>query len=406
MTITERTQQSILYLPEYVEQLPPQKRRIFDGIFNVSRAKAPLVFGDRLSHLELAKSFGTSPENMRERIGIRVANIVLDEETLFNPVRSNRPMIKSETDITSLADKNPAHKCVFCDYHHKTPEEQFGRIEGQYSVSAANAGAYDAWHGLIFPKNVHNPADLDKDILKDMLDVANRWFKKVNEEHPEARFPLIGLNILPRSGASIFHPHLQTLLAVDRPYQKVEDVRRRTADYRVWNNDRPYLSDFAEATEDLGLVFRENSATTVFNLTPRKEREVVIFTNDQAGIPNGDLSEAAFRVIKWWSEYGVTSYNMIIFMPPLGADLRFGEWAHFYPYARLVDRGKEGNATNDMGVMETYMSPVVAADPLQIAKSYADFQQDMQKKERLARERSELNFHFSLRPSPRKNRHH
>lgn len=368
------SQRSILDLPHYVDSLSVPQREIFERIFRLQISQAPVFYPNKQLHEELAKAFKTSLEDMKVRRGLRVTNIVLDEETLYSPIRSNRPMIKvSGSQRPDSSKGHPKDGCPFCQVLEGTPEETWGRVEGEYCISAANAAAYDAWHGLIIPKEIHDPSDLTEEVLEDMLTTGNEWFRRVNEYSPRARFPLMGLNINSRAGASIFHPHLQVLLAEDSPYQKVEDLRRRTADYRDWNDQRPYLNDLAESMAGLGLVFDTGSAHTIFNLTPRKEKEVLIFMDDQKGMPNGDLSRASFGIIKWWREYGVTSYNMVIFMPPLGEDLRWGEWSHFSPSARLVDRGDAKTATSDMGFMETYASPVVVADPFTLAQSFTEY---------------------------------
>lgn len=371
------SQRSILELPHYVDDLPIHQRDISGRIFRLQISQTPMLYPNGQLHESLAQSFKASLEDMKTRRGLRVTNIVLDEETLYNPIRSNRPMIKvSGSQRPDSSKGHPKDDCPFCQVLEGTPEETWGRVEGQHCISAVNAASYDGWHGLIIPHKIHDPADLTEETLEDMFVTGNEWFRRVNTDNPRARFPLMGLNINSRAGASIFHPHLQVLLAEDAPYQKVEDLRRRTADYYFWNNQRAYLNDLAESMAGLRLVFDTGSAHTIFNLTPRKEKEVLIFTDDQSGMPNGDLSKASFEIIKWWREYGVTSYNMVVFMPPLGEDLNSRMWSHFRPLLRLVDRGDATTATSDMGVMEIYASPVVAADPLKLADSFDEYQRE------------------------------
>lgn len=368
-------QRSIVNLPEYLEALPEDTRRIANRIIRVSTTTAPMCYSSDDSLRHVATIFRTSPENMQSRRGVRVTNLVLDQETLFNPVRSNRPMMKVEDgEIDSLEKNNPRERCDLCRPEDMTPLEIFGRVRGEVSVSTANAGAYDGWHGLIIPTDIHNPQQLTREVFTDMIHTANEWFREVYKYNPEARFPIIGFNAFGRAGASLFHPHLQVLAAEGYPYQPVEDIRRRMADYQWFNNGHTYLQDFADVMRNLGLVSDEGTAHTIFNITPRKEKEVVIYTDDQKRMPNGDLSCSIFNVVEWWrKEFGVTSFNMAIFMPPLGEDFSSGSWTGFYPFARLVERGKEGTLTSDMGVMETYLSPVVAADPFVLADRYKRF---------------------------------
>ena len=134
------------------------------------------------------------------------------------------------------------------------------------------------------------------------------------------------------------------------------------------------MDSLADVSRRLGLVYDINSAHVIFNLAPRKEKEVVIYESNHCGLPNCDLSKAAFNVIRWWREnLGVTSYNMFFYLPPLKESLYEGDWCNFFPAIRLVERGSEGATTSDFGSMEIYGPAVVSADPFKLAKSFGQF---------------------------------
>lgn len=54
------------------------------------------------------------------------------------------------------------------------------------------------------------------------------------------------------------------------------------------------------------------------------------------------------------------------------------KWHNFFPYARTVDRGSEDARTSDMGGMELFFAPVIAADPLRLSASYAKYLRERQ----------------------------
>ncbi len=369
---------TIFDLPHLVDTaLSSEQRKVFYRIFELQSSETPLNFHSSGVLSFLAKErFKTDEDNLRQRRSLRITNIVLDEETLLNPLRANRPLQAAPgNQIAALEENNPEGNCDFCHPQERTPQDPFQAVESEHCLTIANALSYDAMHSLVIPKFVHNPDGITEEILKDMISTGKEWFRLANSFNPRARYPLAILNVLPRAGGSVFHPHLQVLLAEDRPYQKVEDLRRRMSDYQFYN-DAPYLDQLSFASQSLGLVFDVGSAHIIFNLAPKKEKEVIIYESGSSGLPNGDLSKATFDVINWWRrDLGVTSYNMAMYMPPLGECLDKGDWCNFYPFIRLVERGKEGAATSDFGAMEIFGPSVVSADPLRLAASFAEYQE-------------------------------
>ncbi len=367
--IAERT---IVDLQSLLQGLASAEREAFDRIFTVGVSEATLCY----SSPAVRESIGTQfrvPEQFRDvRRAIRMSNRVLGEETLVNPLRASRPIQTTSGDqLEALKFANPrGADCSFCEWEVKTPMDDFGRIETQHSVTAANLYAFDAAHGLVIPKRAHEPSEISEEIYVDMIDAAKLWLETTYKYHPNARFPLIIYNNLPRAGSSIFHPHLQVLAAEGRPYQEVEDLRKRMADYQ-WFNESPFMDDMAFALRGLGLVHDMGGAHIIFNPVPVKEREVMVYTNDDSKLPNRDLAKAAFSVINWWRSMCVTSFDMVMYLPPLGESN--GDWHNFYPLVRMVDRGPEGTKTCDFGAMEIYASSVVSSDQLQQSEAFRKF---------------------------------
>ena len=64
-------------------------------------------------------------------------------------------------------------------------------------------------------------------------------------------------------------------------------------------------------------------------------------------------------------QMGVTSFNLVIYMPPLAAADE--DWSGFPHIVRIVDRGEATNKTADVGAMELYASSVVSSDPFRLA---------------------------------------
>jgi len=365
---------TILQLPELVEQLPSSEKEVFLKIFYTKYTEAPLGYSSLEAKQHVADRFRVSTNEVERRKALRVRNRVLGEETLFNPLRAKRPIQRSGgNQIKTLLEENPQENCDLCDPDNKTPEDPFGRVNGLYCTSVANAGNWDAWHAMIVPPGVHNPMDISRDVLVDMIHTGNDWLRKTNTLNPKARYPFMCINHFPRAGASQFHPHLQVLLAEDEPFIQTEELRKKTADYQ-YSNSYPFLDELAYCLKPLGLVKEVGSARIIFNIAPEKEKAMIIYTNDKGGLPNGDLANSIYMVKKWWKEsLGVTSFDLVIYLPPLDENIDGGQWCNFFPFARLVDRGSENDKTSDMGSMEIYGSSVVSSDPFVLSRSFDEF---------------------------------
>ncbi len=382
MAFAER---SILNFPEYRDSLPPEQRATFDNIFLLRRISVPLVFVSEQAKFDLAKKFRLEyPDLIDQREVLRVTNRVWGEGTQFNPLRAHRPLQSGSTkqadeamqklEVVNLQGDN----CDFCTYPTQTPGDPFGDIRGENCVTRANVAGYDGLHSLILDPGVHHPLKLTREVISDMVHTGVNWVLAANKYAREqmgisdAEYPFFVMNNLPRAGASVFHPHMQALLAIGEPYDLAKNLRDRMSDYQWLNGGRSYFNDLIDCLKPLGLVERVEEASVIFNPAPIKEAEVVIVADDLEGLPNGSLSAGIAEVIEWWKSIGITSFDMAIFMPKLGESLRGGSWHQLKPFARMVGRGPEGNNVSDFGTMEIYGSSVVATDPFKLASSFRE----------------------------------
>lgn len=377
LLLQESLPRSIFDLPDFVSsRLSRDQQQVFQRIFWMNHSETPLCWESGACEY-VAKKFKVSPTDLQFRRSLRIKNLVLGEEALLNPYRLNRPLQLSANNcdqvLGALRVKNQREDCDFCCPKEKTPEDPWPIEAGSFGM-IANAAAYDGWHSMATPRLRHDPSELDEDDFLGMINLMNKWCKKVNFYDPQAKYPVAILNILPRAGSSVFHPHLQTLLAKDQPYEQVKILRDRLGFYQ-YVNGYPFLDDLSFCLRDLGLTFDLGSAHIIFNPAPRKEKEVIVYDNNEDGLPSADLSRAIYSIVRWWrEELKVTSYNMVIYIPPVGEDIKKpGEWHNFFPFARLVERGIEGVMTCDFGAMEIYVASVIGTDPVKLARSYREF---------------------------------
>lgn len=362
---------SIFQLSQLIEKHPnPEIKEIFDRIFTVVEAKAPVAYDSEEASNYVQGVFKTAGR-ITERYAITIHDNVRAEAAKFNPLRAKRPFGKPIETNVNHPENIPLSECSFCNYKKRTPKDEFGRIEGEYWVTASNAGAYAGWNSFAIQKEAHPPR-FDKDIFSDLFAVHKEWVKKIKDNHfnSQTLYASIGCNCGPRAGESIPHLHAQFILETI-PFIKYKLLIERTNDYKRLVG-KSYFDDLTKMMETIGLVKRVGNATIMFNLTPAKEKELVILCEDEQGFPNGDLAKASSLILDWWKNgLGVNQFNFSIFIPPINQDFSRETKTSIPVFMRMVDRGNGGSS--DYGWMEYSGEPVVACDPFILAWSFKEF---------------------------------
>ncbi|MGB4578983.1 MAG: hypothetical protein WBH94_04385 [Methanoculleus sp.] len=335
----------ITRLPGIVQELGPDMAGIFSRIYSWYIEPGHLVFPEAMK------------EWVREKYGdietqqiVRVTNNLTSESTLFNSIRARRPVLtpraKDVEDVQTLAEKGP-----FANPLEETPADTFGRIAGDHWVTASNIAKYDYLHAVIIARDAGLRITTEPQIA-DMVSVATRWCQDAHRADPRAIYPLLIWNFLWRAGASVVHTHAQILLT-HRPYTAQVRIERVREDY-LCHYGTEYYDDLFRAHAAIGLGFTYRGAQVMAHLTPRKEHEVGII----AKLPH-DLVPALAKVLECYQNIGVQSYNVAIYMPPIGEEDLYIVW--------LVNRGDLRTRTSDIGGMELYAgTPVVSSDPFRL----------------------------------------
>ncbi len=293
----------------------------------------------------------------------RIVNIYNEwtgQGTLYNTLRSRRPGMDSDDSKNDTLLQNliisSEKTCDFCKPEKNTPQDIFGRVRGKNSITAANIAKYDIWSSLVIFKK-HNPLDFNLNEFSDYIDTAFEWFEKVYKEDKNYRFPFFVWNCLPRAGGSIIHGHVQILMTRDRPYARVESLKKTSQEYKK-ETEEDYFNDLYKVHKSLGLTHETEDVKLFANITPIKEKEITIISNE---IPSSSyqIKKVIYNSLRCFIDVlGVQSFNMSISCPSMNDD---GE---DIPYiVQMVDRGELSRSTADIGGMELYGSTVVADDP-------------------------------------------
>lgn len=356
MTIIQRTP-TIIDLPRALNELSGGERARFDRLYRVTQHVGELVPPAEM-YPWIEKQFGSLEPVQRQRV-VRIINRHTFEDALFNELRARRPMDMKNGGLDELDAPNPNDPLAAP--LTGTPADTFGRVHGEFSVTASNVAKPDALSGLVV-FNDYNPLHFSREQVIDYISTATRWAERGYEADPSAQYYLFMWNCLWRAGASLLHGHAQMMLGRDMHYGKVEHLRLTAQ--RYWDECRSnYFDDLYLAHESVGAAFEHDGIRVLAHLTPVKEKETLLIADQLDENLMGHIYEALSCLR---DRLGVHSFNLVIYMPPLGQTTE--DWSGFPVIVRLVDRGDAHVKTSDIGTMELYASTIVSSDPMTVAR--------------------------------------
>jgi len=356
---------AITELDRMVESLSPEERGLFQRLFRLSTATGTLQPPDTMRDWIEAR-FGSVEAVTNQKI-VKITNLVTFEGALFNRLRARRPIEFGEglcLKEDSIIDAPDNHDLLCCP-ERNTPEDIFGRVEGQYCVTASNVAKYDGMHGLVIFHD-HNPVSFSREKIIDYIDTGWRWAEKAREVDPAARYYLFIWNCLPRAGASLLHGHAQVTLSSDMHYAGIEALRRAALNYQSEYGSN-YFEDLYRVHRSLGCAFEKGGIKVIAYLTPVKEKEVILVASE-LGL---SLKERIYEVLACFRDkLYVTAFNLALIPPPLAETEE--DWEGFPVLVRIVDRGNPRVTTCDIGTMELYACSVISSDPCRVARILED----------------------------------
>ena len=131
---------SIYLIDELYNSLREKEKERFSRIFRFDIYTASLVLPQTMKEW-IKKRFGSVSSVKNQKI-VKINNIVSGEGTLFNELRSKRPIEREDVKIEKK-------DCSFCNALENTPEDEFGRIHGKNCITASNIAKYDVYHSLV-----------------------------------------------------------------------------------------------------------------------------------------------------------------------------------------------------------------------------------------------------------------
>lgn len=347
---------SIDRLQELVAELAPAQRELFERLFRLTVSEGRLRAPESM-RAWVEERFGGVKEVERQKL-VRVANRWTGEEAVFNPLRGRRPL-QAKAPSPRRKGGGPLSRPL-----ELTPEDVFGRIQGEHCLTAANVAKSVGWHGVIIFREP-DPLAFTLESLRDCLETARRWWKAAHRRDRQAIYPLLFWNCGAAAGASQSHAHVQVVLARGRHFAAVERLRAAAEEYRATHGS-DYFRDLVRVHAALGCAFTREGVAVLASLVPMKEREVTLI----APPPADGLADALYAVLDCYrGRLAVRSFNLALFDLPLAATE--DDWQRFPLVIRLVQRGGSGGRASDIGGMELFAASVVSHDPFELAEALA-----------------------------------
>jgi len=349
---------TITNLEEIVDSLPAEDKARFKRILYVNTTVGEQRFPPSMEPW-LAQQFGSVEAVARQKI-VRVTNLVSCDGTIFNRLRASRPVPVADQDIAAQLEASRKND-PFANPRENTPEDLFGRVEGEHCITASNVAKFDGLHGLVV-FNEFNPLKFTREQVVDYLTVGREWAQRAHAFNPDARYFFLIWNCLWRAAASINHGHAQLTLASGMHYGKVEGLRRAALGYTQAYGAN-YFDDLYQAHRSVNCAFEKDGVKVLAHLTPYKDDEVVLIA-DELNLALKEKTYEALACLR--DDIGVASFNLSMATPPLGETEE--SWDGFPVIVRVVDRGDLKEKASDIGGMSIYACTVVRSDPFELAR--------------------------------------
>ncbi len=173
--------------------------------------------------------------------------------------------------------------------------------------------------------------DLDEftpDLIVDSLSAFKQYIAAVYRSNREAKYPLWIWNHLPPSAASLIHPHTQIL--VDRePSVQQKVILGKSKDYFLKNKTN-YWEDLIRLERGGERWVGENDTLAIVaTFAPQGAREIQFIFKTVSNLPDlnakqiNDFAETIIRVLRWYKEDGVNSFNVSSFSSGVGEKLDY-----------------------------------------------------------------------------------
>lgn len=312
---------------------------------------------------------------------------LLGHVSVFSPaIQGKRDILFPAPDpsfVQSVADATRP-SCFLCDgkwekMTPKYPDELIpgGRLRKGEVVLFPNLFPTSSYHAVIMLGNSHYRTldDFPEDLLGDAFDVSLEFIRTVFEKNRQMVYATVNANYLPPAGSSVFHPHVQILMA-PVPSTHHEKVLRASRRYYE-EHGSSYWRDLVDTEYRKGdrYVMNIGSSHWIMAFSPVGTNEVLGIFPDKGNIVKWDqddvmaLAKGASLVLKFYHQQGFSTFNFSLFSAPLGDDsICYAAFVRFVCRQNFVPNYR----TDDYYLQKLMENEIIASTPEELAGSFRE----------------------------------
>jgi len=283
--------------------------------------------------------------------------------------------VESEDAFIQEMANQQKEACPFCPAAIDSKAPKFepdivpeGRITVGEAVCFPSLFAHEDFNAIVVISTSHNLQlnQVSPDMFADAFKACIQYFQRLHNSMPTVKHNAIMMNFLPPAGSTLSHPHIHAM-AGDLPFAEASSLLNASKSY-FDSNGSSYWSDLLETEQRLGVRYL-GKIRGVSWLTPYAPMGL----NDCQAIIHGTtstdrlsdeslkgLSEGMTRILGFYYESGVRSFNFAIYSAPFGESLDY-----FDVGLRIVSRyGYKPRFVSDtwafqylLGEQEVYETP-------------------------------------------------
>ncbi len=303
--------------------------------------------------------------------------------SILNPkVLDKARMFFGETDYDLLREivEETSKNCFLCPQNVRKVTPKYsstilreGRLTKGEATLFPNLYPLSKYHAVVSVSEAHylELSEFRAELISDALEVSFDFIKKVYKHDREARYMTLNCNYLFPAGASVVHPHFQ-VVGGETPYTGLKQVLDRSKDYFKEKKSN-YWDDLVETEKELGLryVGATGEVDWVTPFSPTGSNEVLGVVRGKSNFLDlnqeeiKSLSEGISRILRFYGEMGVSSFNFTIYSGALGKKT---DW--FSCYLKIISRQNVyRNYRNDDYFMQKLLgTEVIVYSPEKVAE--------------------------------------
>jgi galactose-1-phosphate uridylyltransferase len=275
---------------------------------------------------------------------------LLGDTSIYNPFLKDKAKAffgQNDQELLRSIAEGSAATCIFCGESVRQRTARYpdsllpgGRAELGEAVLFANLFSLAQYHPVIVLSKAHflRPSEITPRQLGDGFQLARNLLKDIYQRDVAVAFATVNANYLLPAGASLVHPHMQ-MLASDMPYSYHARFLDASTAY-LSRNGTPYLADLVAEELSAGerYICRLGAWHWIAAFSPMGSNEIMAVHDEESDLARitvkdlRDLSDGVSRVLMFYEDLGLLSFNFALF------SAKGGETVGFRSFFKIVNR--------------------------------------------------------------------